>query len=949
MKRNLYLLILAGLLMPGRSLAQGITTRDSEEIKLLAQRKVERGLSDFLNVLVDEDLEEAQRKEIVRKSLALDTPNRLFYNQDVIIEDDLQPERPIDQPLDLKIEKYLANLDLFYTKSSEPTIAFSNVKVSSVKERGYTYVKVFYTQLFKGKNNQSAVAFRPVPRVAEMRAERVGKKWTVMIAQIGFLAPGDSVTAALNNVTLVEPPAPVDSAAIAAEKERAELEQARLDEERRKEEKLRETYKNYITEGDKALANKDYAGALRSYGEAEKFNKSQQYEDEIPSIKISKVNRLMNAAKIAERELLRENAEKAELARKKRQYNEALQYYNKIQAKFPDSTALLVVIKDLTRKANIKTEFDEQFASGQYEKLVSDYDKIIKKEEANSDWYLGRAKCYLKLNKDDRAMKDLNKSIELDYANLDALLARADLNRKLGNLPKAIADQTAYLNIDTKNDNIYAQRGQLRVRTNNLAAADEDFTQAITLNPNQGAYYYDRGLLRNRNQQYDAAVADFTKTIELTPAKPDAYFWRGMIYAMQKQYPLCGADFADAVKKKAPVDYSARMDSVVFSLYSLGQQANQAKNYEQAVLHLTDAIAVRSASPQALYERGFAYFNQQAYEEAIDDLTASIKYAPTDGPPFDKRAEAYMATGKYDLAVADYRQSVTINPANYPAMLGQATALVQLKKYVDAIPSLIAVKSAQKKIEKNYTPTFFRDMYYRLGQCEAATNQYDKAVDDYSSALKLDENFVTGYLDRGAAYEALGRLDRAVDDYQRAIERNPTSVPYYFAKASALEKKGDYAEAITAYGEVARLDSTQQWQTKTLLRRGASYIGIGQYTEALTDLKQDALQADTLVCRHDCWLNTGLAYLYAGQPDAGLPYLARCQGTQPYAARAAYATACAYLQRNDETGALTWFERAFQDKVLTSADIRKDKLIDLARKDFRKNKAFRQLTDKYLK
>lgn len=949
MNRNLYTLLITSLigLVNLRGLAQPISSRDSQEIKLLAQRKVEKGLNDLLNVLTLEDLEESERKAIVERSFSEKERSRLFYNASVIIEDDLQPDRPIDQPVDLKLDKYLANLDLFYAKSTERTIVFSDVKVSSVKERVYPYVKVFYTQLFKGKNSQSTVAYRPVPRVAEVRAERVGKKWAVMIAQVGFPAPGDSVSSPINNVTLVEPEAPADSAAIRAKQE----EQALLDAQRAKEaqqEQMRlQVYKDYLTKGDEAVARKDYQGAMLAYQEAEKRKPSE--DDLIPGTKIARLKRLRDASQVAERELLREYREKAELARKKRQYAEALGFYHKVLDRFPDSTALVTVVKDLTQKANLKTEYDEQFAAGQYEQLVDAYDKIIKKDNANSDWYLGRARCYLKLNKDDRAMKDLTKSLELDYANLAALLARAELYRKLGNLPKAITDYSAYLIIDPKNDNIFAQRAQLRIRTNNLTSADEDFTQAINLNPQQATHAYDRGLLRFRTQKHEEATADFSKAISLAPTRPEPYFWRGLIYAGQKQYDRTGADFTNALNYKLPAEYSGRIDSVANSLYVLGQQANEAKNFEQAVLHLTDALAVRSTLPSALYERGVAHLSAGAYPAAVTDLTASIRLAPGEGATYNRRAIAYMAQNKYELAVADYRQASKLNPDNYAALLGEATALVELRKFTEAIPPLVSVKTAQKKIEKIYTPVFFRDVFYRLGTCEHETEQYDKAVDDYSTSLKFDEAFAAAYADRGVAYEALGKLDRAVDDYQRAIDRNPNGINQYYAKAYALERKGDLPQAIAAYNDVVRIDREKQLYTKTLLRRGATYLMAGQYTEALGDFEQPVVQTDTALCQHDCWLNTGLAHLYAGKPDAGLPYLSKCLTNPTYAARAAYATACASLQKNNEAEALTWFEKAFQGKTLTAADIRKDKLIDVAKKDFRKNKAFRQLMDKYTK
>lgn len=925
---------------------QGISSSDSEEIKQLARRKVERSLKDFLNVLTHEDLEESRRIAIIRRNLADSIPNRLFYNADVIIVDDLEPDRPIDQPKDLKIEKYLANLDLFYAKTAEPTITFSDVKVSSVKERVYPYVKVFFTETFTGKNNQSTATFRPVPRVAEVRAQRHGKKWSVMIAQIEFPQPGDSVNSPINNVVLVEPETPVDSAALEAQKEKQALVNAQRAKDLEQEAMAQKVYESYLARGEQAIKEKDLQGALLAFQEAEKRNTNRE---EAPSVRIAQVKRMMNASKIAERELFREYSEKADIARKKRQYAEALSYYHKILAKTPDSVALVAVVKDLTQKSSIKTEYDEQYAAGQYEALIDAYDKVIKKDPNNSDWYLGRARSYLKLNKDDRALRDLTKSIELDYANLAALQTRGELYRKLNNLPKSIADYSAYLIIDPKNDNLFWQRALMRIGTNNLSSADEDFTQAINLNNKQAIYVYDRGLLRFRGGRNNEALNDFSKAIDLSPTKPESYFWRGLLYAIQKQYTQTGADFDAALKYKVPDQLAARIDSVSYSLYSMGKQANEVKEYDQAVRYLTDALAVRSTFPRALYERGLAYLKKAAYPQAIENLTASLVLAPAEATTLDRRAEAYMAQGRYDLAAADYSQSNKLVSTNYTSLLGEATALIELKKFTEAIPPLMTIKTAQKKIDKTYSPIFFRDALYQLGVCEDATGQYDKAVDDYSSVINLDKTYALAYFNRGAAYESLGKLDRAVADYQQAVSQSPGIPKWQFAKARALERKGDFQEAIAAYGDVIKADTSKALYMQTVLRRGMSYYAAGQYNEALSDLNVPASQPDPGLCGGDCWMTIGLANLYSGKPDTGLPYLAKCLPLPDYKAQAAYATACAYLQKENEAEALVWFEKALQDRVQATVDIRKDKLIDVAKKDYRRSKSFRQLVDKYPK
>jgi len=85
--------------------AQELTTRDNEEVKLLARRKIETGLNDLLNVLSLSDIGEAERNTLITESF---TPgiNQLFANKDVIIEDDISPNRVASGTvLDMPVEK----------------------------------------------------------------------------------------------------------------------------------------------------------------------------------------------------------------------------------------------------------------------------------------------------------------------------------------------------------------------------------------------------------------------------------------------------------------------------------------------------------------------------------------------------------------------------------------------------------------------------------------------------------------------------------------------------------------------------------------------------------------------------------------------------------------------------------------------------------------------------
>lgn len=182
-----------------------IPKKDVDEIRALVRKKIQKSLPELMNTLNLDDVGEAERKNVILNSY-LPSTDQLFAGDGVIVEDDLNPDRNAsDRPIDLTIGKYFNNFDLFYKKSENSTFEISNVVVSEVKKNeGQIYVKVYYRSIFKGEHKKITTAFKPQERVAEFKAEKIEKKWEVLITRIAFYISKKEETpkvTALNNVS----------------------------------------------------------------------------------------------------------------------------------------------------------------------------------------------------------------------------------------------------------------------------------------------------------------------------------------------------------------------------------------------------------------------------------------------------------------------------------------------------------------------------------------------------------------------------------------------------------------------------------------------------------------------------------------------------------------------------------------------------------------------------
>jgi len=82
------------------------------------------------------------------------------------------------------------------------------------------------------------------------------------------------------------------------------------------------------------------------------------------------------------------------------------------------------------------------------------------------------------------------------------------------------------------------------------------------------------------------------------------------------------------------------------------------------------------------------------------------------------------------------------------------------------------------------------------GRTHAAASDWDKAIADYTEAIRLDADYAHLYLyNRGGAYFANGDYNRAIADFSAAIEQKPDYRKAYQCRSRAYAKIGMDAKA----------------------------------------------------------------------------------------------------------------------------------------------------------
>jgi hypothetical protein len=205
MKNRYILLVLLSVLITTGALAQTTPplpadpeAKEKNEVRFLAKKRIESDLQGLYNTLTFEDVGEFERESVIKNSY-LPNANQVFYSDDVLIEDDLDPKnKNANDPASVKnwrVGNYLKELDLRYAKTASETIRFSNLLASAAERKGDHYeVRVFYTSKFSGMYKATKSYYQSTSRVATLRADKVEGKWQVLITQILFFRQGETLS-----------------------------------------------------------------------------------------------------------------------------------------------------------------------------------------------------------------------------------------------------------------------------------------------------------------------------------------------------------------------------------------------------------------------------------------------------------------------------------------------------------------------------------------------------------------------------------------------------------------------------------------------------------------------------------------------------------------------------------------------------------------------------------
>jgi tetratricopeptide (TPR) repeat protein len=240
-------------------------------------------------------------------------------------------------------------------------------------------------------------------------------------------------------------------------------------------------------------------------------------------------------------------------------------------------------------------------------------------------------------------------------------------------------------------------------------------------------------------------------------ADPRVGFALGIACARMGLYDRAEAAF-NRVLSKRPDDFDV--------LFNLGRAAARAQHYDRAQRALEVALKLRPNDVDTLFELGRAHAAAQDYSRAVFVLAQARQRAPKRPDILLSLARAAEDAGYYGDSALAYDEYLQIQPDD-------TVRRDRARVYGYTVVRLDeGLKELAWYVQKHPDDPIG---YYDLAQFSWATNP-QKALDQLSTALRLNPRFVAARYDRAWLLHRLGRTAESLPDLQVAVRIDPKNV-----------------------------------------------------------------------------------------------------------------------------------------------------------------------------
>jgi tetratricopeptide (TPR) repeat protein len=293
----------------------------------------------------------------------------------------------------------------------------------------------------------------------------------------------------------------------------------------------------------------------------------------------------------------------------------------------------------------------------------------------------------------------------------------------------------------------------------NYEKAKEYCTEAIKLDSNDMLAFETRAIQEMVLLDNQSALKDLDRVVKLRPKHAVAYYYRGDVRRLLKDTLGAIEDYKKAME----------MDSSIVHVYErLGDIEIAKKDSGSAREFYNKAIKHDTNNGRAYFGIAWIELGKRTYKAAASDFERSIKIA------LSGKNTLYLGSAFQGLGVADeFLKDTLAALTSFSQSIQYGASHIKCWSYHYRANLELSMKDTDKAL-KDYTMAIKNDPkfawpYYGVGYIESLRHEYKESINDFTTGISLMPD-KRGYYRRGLDYIESGEKKSGCEDLYKAKE-----------------------------------------------------------------------------------------------------------------------------------------------------------------------------------
>jgi tetratricopeptide (TPR) repeat protein len=269
---------------------------------------------------------------------------------------------------------------------------------------------------------------------------------------------------------------------------------------------------------------------------------------------------------------------------------------------------------------------------------------------------------------------------------------------------------------------LYYRRAAIFLGKDNTRQAFDDISKAIAIDSTRAEYYLLKADICFKGLLIQQSIAAFEKVIVLEPRNTEAQLKLAELFLYLKAYPQC-------------------------------------------MTHANEALRIDKNLPKAYFIKGFAYKETGDTVKALSSFQTCVEIN-------SDYYDAYIQLGnleaarRHTIAIQYYNNALRLQPASTEALYNRGLFFQNLGDLENALSDYNRIL----KIDPNYS-----NAYFNLGYIDLAYRKdYKAAIVHFTDAIRVNNQYLEAFYNRGVCFEMTGDIPAAIKDYNAALSIVPT-------------------------------------------------------------------------------------------------------------------------------------------------------------------------------